>query len=153
MITEFTFWISQAPPEVCSGWQTHFHILLFSAHLPGQRFLLSKVLPRQNGITSDTLTREVRVGQKTSLAVEWGAVSVKAFREVKHDICKLVHLAIDLTEWDFTELEWDHGFPNLEGFPDGLICGLFSHFRSVVLDTEKKTFVKKKNQINVLRSS
>lgn len=31
------------------GWQTHFHILLFSAHLPGQRFLLSKALPRQNG--------------------------------------------------------------------------------------------------------
>lgn len=127
----------QAQPEVCSADR---HISTFSYSL-----LTSLVnvacCPRlcciKMGITSDTLTREVCVGQETSLAVEWGAVSVKAFRKVKHDICKLVHLAIDLTVWDLTELEWRHGFPNLEGLPDGLMCGLFTNFRTVVLDTEK----------------
>lgn len=124
--------------EVCSADRnsfTFFYSLLTSLVNVARCPRLCQV---KMGITSDTVAWEVRVGQETSLAVKWGAVSVKAFREEKHDICKLVHLAIDLTVWDFTELEWRHGLPDLEGLPDGLMCGALAYFRSVVLDAGKR---------------
>lgn len=89
------------------------------------------------GITSDAVTGEVSVGQEAPLAIERGAVFMKAFGEKEHDICILVHLAFDLTKWNFAELQGRHGLPDLKRLPDGLICGLFTNFGCVVLNTEK----------------
>lgn len=84
-------------------------------------------------VPTDAVTREVSVCQEAALAVERGAVSVKAVGEGQHDVGVLVDLPSDLAEGNLPEGERDGALPNLKGLSDGVMRGSLAHFGGVVL--------------------
>lgn len=88
-------------------------------------------------ISSDSRPWEVGVCQKAALAIEGGAVAMKARGEDDGDVH--VHLgALQLAVGHSLEAQGGHVLPHVEGPPDGVVGLLSTHFGRDVLDAAKR---------------
>lgn len=104
-------------------------------------------------VTTNAVSREVRVSQEAALAIERRAVAMEAISKGQHDVCEAVRLGFDLAVGNLPEGEGDRALPHPEGFPDGFKCGSLANLGGVILDAvirkKMSTEAKVKGQVGM----